>query len=196
MNLASKIESLLFIAAKPLSFKKLAELMNCEIEEIKEAVEQVKSKYNLEDFGIKVLQEGNEVQMSTHPENSNIIKDYLKDEMTGELTRPSLEALTIIAYRGPITKLELEQIRGVNCSLILRNLLLRGLIKEEMDEARAQNVFSVTFDFLRFLGITETKKLPDYEKLHSHDLLERLLTDLQEEKTNAEAVIAEVEVEL
>jgi len=63
-----------------------------------------------------------------------------------------------------------------------------------MDEARAQNVFSATFDFLRFLGITETKDLPDYDKLHSHDLLERLLTDLQEEKKTAVATEVEVDV--
>ncbi len=181
MNLESQMESLLFIAAKPLSFKKLAELLKCDVLEVKEATEKIKIKYNQENFGIKVLQEGNEIQMATHPENSALIKEYLKDEMTGELTRPSLEALTVIAYRGPITKLELEQIRGVNCSLILRNLLLRGLIKEETDEARAQNVYSPTFDFLRFLGISETKELPDYEKLHSHDLLEKLLNDLKQD---------------
>ncbi|HPV70530.1 MAG TPA: SMC-Scp complex subunit ScpB [Candidatus Magasanikbacteria bacterium] len=184
MSLESKTESLLFIAAKPLSFKKIAELLKGEVEEVKEAVEKIKQKYNQPEFGIRILQEGNEVQMSTNPENSSLIKDYLKDEMTGELTRPSLEALTIIAYRGPITKLELEQIRGVNCSLILRNLLLRGLVKEEMDEARVQNVYTTTFDFLRLLGLNETKELPDYEKLHSHDLLERLLTDLQQDNNN------------
>lgn len=181
MTLESKIESLLFIAAKPLSFKKISELLKVEVDLVKEAAEKIKQKYNQPGFGIKVMQEGNELQMATDPENSTLIKEYLKDEMTGELTRPSLEALTIIAYRGPITKLELEQVRGVNCSLILRNLLLRGLIKEEMDEARAQNVYTTTFDFLRHLGLTETKDLPDYEKLHSHDLLERLLSDLRQE---------------
>lgn len=181
MTLVSQIESLLFIAARPLSFKKLSELTKNEIEDVKSALEEIKNKYNQQNFGVRILQEGNEVQMATNPDNSSLIKDYLKDEMTGELTRPSLEALTIIAYRGPITKLELEQVRGVNCSLILRNLLLRGLIKEEVNEARAQNVYSVTFDFLRFLGISETKDLPDYEKLHSHDLLERLLNDLRQE---------------
>jgi segregation and condensation protein B len=185
MSLDSKIESLLFIAGKPVSFKKISELTGQEVTVVKEAVERMKQKYNQEDYGLRILQEGNEIQMSTNPSNSSLIKEYVKDEMTGELTRPSLEALTIIAYRGPITKLELEQIRGVNCSLILRNLLLRGLIKEEMDEARAQNVFSITFDFLRFLGINETKELPDYEKLHSHDLLERLLNDLKEEQNKS-----------
>lgn len=188
MNLESKIESLLFIAAKPLSFKKIAELTEQAAEEVKEAVEKIKAKYNQGDFGMRVLQEGSEIQMATNPENSSLIKNYLKDEMTGELTRPSLEALTIVAYRGPITKLELEQIRGVNCSLILRNLLLRGLIKEEMDEARVQNVYSVTFDFLKFLGLDETAQLSDYEKLHSHDLLERLLNDLKQENTPTAAV--------
>jgi len=60
-----------------------------------------------------------------------LLKILLKDETTGELTKPSIETLTIIAYRGPIAKYELERIRGINCSLILRNLILRGLAEEK-----------------------------------------------------------------
>ncbi|KKR48454.1 MAG: Segregation and condensation protein B [Candidatus Magasanikbacteria bacterium GW2011_GWC2_40_17] len=178
MPLTSKIESLLFIASKPLSFKKMAELLAVEKEEIASAVANLKEKYNQENNGIKILQEKEEIQMATDPQNSSLVKEFIKDETTGELTRPSLEALTIIAYRGPITKLELEQIRGVNCSLILRNLLLRGLIKEEDDKEKLQNVYSITFDFLRFLGVEDSAGLPDYEKLHSHNLLEKLLEEM------------------
>jgi chromosome segregation and condensation protein ScpB len=65
------------------------------------------------------------------------------------------------------------------------------LVKEEMDEARVQNVYTTTFDFLRFLGLNETKELPDYEKLHSHDLLERLLTDLQQDNNQVSSSTTE-----
>lgn len=191
MNLTSKIESLLFIASKPLSLKKIAELLDVEKEEAALAVNDLKEKYNQEGNGIKILQEKEEIQMATDPQNSNLVKEFIKDETTGELTRPSLEALTIIAYRGPITKLELEQIRGVNCSLILRNLLLRGLIKEEEDKEKLQNVYSITFDFLRFLGVENVAGLPDYEKLHSHNLLEKLLEEMNK-PTQENSVPADV----
>lgn len=175
MSLTSKIESLLFIAGKPLGLKKLADLTDSGEKEAEEAVRSLKEKYNQKESGVQIMASGKEVQLMTNPENGKLIKDYLKDEATGELTRPSLEALTIIAYRGPITKLELEQIRGVNCSLILRNLMMRGLIEAEEDRARVQTVYRVTFDFLRFLGLREPSELPDYEKLRNNEYLEKLL---------------------
>ena len=102
---------------------------------------------------------------------------YAKEEVSGELTKPSLETLTIVAYRGPVTKAELEQIRGVNCSLILRNLLIRGLIEGSFDKVKATTVYDVTHDFVRFLGLAEVEELPDYAKLHNHETLLALLND-------------------
>ena len=95
-----------------------------------------------------------------------------------ELTRPSLETLTIIAYRGPITKPEIEQIRGINCSLILRNLALRGLIEEADDAARLQPVYTVSVKFLRHLGIHAASELPQYEDLHGNERIGKMLEEL------------------
>jgi len=93
-----------------------------------------------------------------------------------------LETLTIIAYRGPISKPIIEQIRGVNCSLILRNLLIRDLIT---GEERDNDVFySVTPAFLQYLGLNSVKNLPDYEKLHSVENLEQFLADRTTENLN------------
>ena len=179
MSLTSRLESILFIAGKPLSFIKLAGLIECKEKEVKEAIKILKEKYNQPDSGLQIMTDGKEAQFMTNPQNGALIKEYVKDETTGELTRPSLETLTIIAYRGPITKLEMEQIRGVNCSLILRNLMMRGLIRAEEDKTRADTVYSVTFDFLKFLGVNEPSELPDYEKLRSNNLLDQLLNDAQ-----------------
>lgn len=184
-NLGSKIESILFIAAKPLTVKKLAEFTEVEEKEISDALNILKEKYNQQENGIQLMNNGREWQMITNPDNGKLVKQYVQDETTGELTRPSLEALTIIAYRGPITKLELEQIRGVNCSLILRNLMIRGLIQTEEDKARAQLVYTVTMDFMRFLGLRELNELPDYEHLHHNDLLQRLMEDTKKDETPA-----------
>ena len=97
----------------------------------------------------------------------------MRGEQVGELTRPSLESLTIIAYRGPITKAELEMIRGVNCSMILRNLLIRGLIREE--KGKTESVFRVSLEFLRWLGVQQASDLPDYDKLSGSDLIDQVL---------------------
>ncbi|HTM68248.1 MAG TPA: SMC-Scp complex subunit ScpB [Candidatus Binatia bacterium] len=173
--LTSKIESLLFVAARPMTLKRLAEVCGAEKEEVSAALDALVAKYNAEGSGIRLLHNGNEVQLSTSPDNARLVQDFLKDETTGELTKPSLETLTIIAYRGPVSKAELEQIRGVNCSLILRNLLMRGLVEAQGEPYDPQTTFRVTMDFIRFLGIAGVEELPDFDKLRSHENIVRVL---------------------
>lgn len=173
--LTSQIESLLFVAARPLNVKRLCEATGATKDEVTAALDAIAAKHNAEGSGIRVLRNGNDVQMSTSPDNSKSVQEFLKDETTGELTKPSLETLTIIAYRGPVTKAELEQIRGVNCSLILRNLLMRGLVEAQGEPYEPQTTFRVTMDFLRFLGVSGVEELPDYDKLRSHENILRVL---------------------
>lgn len=182
-NLKSKIESLLFITTKSLSAKKLAELTKSKPREIEEKIEELMEEYNQKDKGMQIIKNGNNYQMVTQPDNSNLIKDFVKEEITGELTRPQLETLTIIAYRGPISKPELEEIRGVNCSLILRNLMIRGLIDSKEDKKKMQTYYNITLDFMRHLGINDISELPDYEKLNKSETLEKFLEKGQEEKS-------------
>jgi len=185
-TLKSKIESLLFISNRPLNIKKLAELAKTENDKVKEAVDELAVEYNKEEKGVHISKINSSVQMVTNPENSKIVKDFVKDETTGELTKPQLEALTVIAYRGPITKAELEQIRGVNCSLILRNLIIRGLVEEKPDTKKMQTSYNITFDFLKFLGINEIRQLPDYDKLASDETLQKVL---EQRKAEDKAVV-------
>ncbi len=173
--LRSKIESLLFIAARPLTVKRLTEVCETTKEKVTDAIDEITAAYNDGNHGIRVLRNGNEVQMSTSPDNAKLVQDFLKDETTGELTKPSLETLTIIAYRGPITKAELEQIRGVNCSLILRNLLMRGLVEAQGEAGDSQATYHVTMDFIRFLGVANVEELPEYDKLRTHENIVRVL---------------------
>lgn len=125
--------------------------------------------------GIEIIKHGDKFQLVSAPENAELIKSFVKDEVAGELTRPSLEALTIIAYRGPISKIDLDRIRGVNCGMILRNLLIRGLIEAKEDLKKRETYYSVTLDFIRFLGLNEISELPDYERLHKEETLEKFL---------------------
>jgi segregation and condensation protein B len=178
MSVKSEIESLLFVASRPISLKRLAEATGHSKDEVKKALEALMAEYDArEGAGVVVLRNGDEVQLATSPDHADLVKTFLKDETFGELTRPALETLTIVGYRGPLTKAELEQIRGVNCSLILRNLMIRGLV-ETLDggkEGALPSQYRVTFDFLRYLGIRQASDLPDYDALRSDENLQKLL---------------------
>ena len=177
MNLKSQIESLLFLSPKPVAVKKLAEVTGGKKEEIKTILEGLKKEYDERGGGVSVIDHQGSYQMSTSAENSEMVRNFLKDEQLGELTKPGLETLTIIAYRGPLTKAELEQIRGVNCGLILRNLIIRGLVERREEKNKLRTVYEVTHEFLRYLGLTSIKELPDYEKLSTHESIERVLEE-------------------
>jgi len=175
MTLKSKIESLLFISNHPLSINKLAEILGVPKEEVKNELDILFTEYNSKEKGINIQKIGTNYQMITNSENGKIVADFLKEEVTGELTPASLETLTVIAYRGPITRTELELIRGVNCAIILRNLMMRGLIEEIEDKEQMVSKYQITFDFMKHLGINETAQLTDYAKLNSNEALEQIL---------------------
>jgi segregation and condensation protein B len=186
--LQKKIEVLLFLAGRPMSIKKLVELTEAPRADVVQAADALVQDYEQRQTGLLVQKAGDSYHMVSHPDLRKLAQAYVKDEVSGELTKPSLETLTIIAYRGPITKAELEQVRGVNCSLILRNLLIRGLIDTAYDKHQAATLYNVTHDFVRFLGLATVSELPDYEKLHTHETLQQFLdrnANPTEEKTDA-----------
>lgn len=181
MSITSQLESLCLVAAKPLSFKEAAVLLAVKEKEIEVAVSELTEKYKSQGSGFSVVVQSGKFQLTSASENADLIQRFLQSETTGELSQPSLEALTIIAYRGPVGKFELERIRGVNCSLIIRNLLLRGLIEEKFDRSVNENKYSITLDFLKFLGISQVTELPDYEKLRNHPNLAEFLAAAEKE---------------
>lgn len=181
MNISSQIETILFVASKPLGIKKICKSVNFEEGVVLSALDDLRKKYNHPDSGIIILENNGEWQMVSNPDNREAAENFLKAEVSGELTRPQLETLTVVSYCGPITKPELEQIRGVNCSLILRNLMMRGLVKEVEDVNKLMPVYEVTMDYLRHLGLDSLSALPDYDKLHNHEYLVSVLDQKNEQ---------------
>lgn len=179
-KLFSQLESILFVAGKPLSEKKLLKILNVRPEELGSALAHLSAKYGNEDSGVVLLHNNEEWQLASNPENKELAELFVKAELTGELTRPQLETLTVISYCGPITKPELEQVRGVNCSLILRNLLMRGLVKESDSESLLPS-YEVTMEYLQHLGIMSLEELPEYSTLHNHEFITK---NLESEKKN------------
>ncbi|MEI6378684.1 MAG: SMC-Scp complex subunit ScpB [Candidatus Falkowbacteria bacterium] len=177
MDLKHKLEALLFVSAKPMAVKQLAEFTEAAEEEVREACHELTVDYKDSGRGMTLIENGGKFQMVTAPEAADTVAKMVKVETSGELSRPSLEALTIIAYRGPISKTDLDRIRGVNCSLIIRNLLLRGLIEAKEGSEDDGTHYNVSFDFLKFLGLGSVEDLPDFARLHMDTTVDEALAD-------------------
>lgn len=178
-SLISQLESLLLLATKPMKKKELLKATAASEEVYASAVAGLKDRYNREGSGMNIIDHDEALQFVTSAENTQLVEKVYQSEMTGELTKPALETLTIVAYRGPINKPELELIRGINCSLILRNLAMRGLIDEQVGEDGIPR-YSVHPEFLQYLGLTSVQDLPNYQELSRHQLLEELLKQRQQ----------------
>ena len=160
----AELEALLFIAGRPLAMQAIAQHLSTTVEEAEHEVKVLQAVYEERKSGLVVTRINNDVQLATAPACSSLVQHFLQEEVQSDLTRPSLETLTIISYRGPLSKPELEQLRGVNCSLILRNLAVKGLISCETKQGI--EYYSVSFEFLKLLGVPSPQELPDYARLH------------------------------
>lgn len=174
MELPRKLESLLFVSGKPLAVRTLARLTDASPELVRRALDEIRERL-ASDHGMVLQEVGDAVQLVTHPDVSKLLTRYLKEEEFGELTKPALETLTIIAYRGPIAKTDLDVLRGVNCALILRNLQIRGLIQAQGEPKKPGTTYVVTHEFLRHLGAARVEDLPDYATLHTDAAVDALL---------------------
>ncbi|HZX74896.1 MAG TPA: SMC-Scp complex subunit ScpB [Cyclobacteriaceae bacterium] len=162
MELESKIEGLLFYKGEDVPVKKLAELFNVSIEEIEEALKKLDQ--SLVGRGIVIVRRGDTVVLGIAKELSSLIESIRKDEITKELSKAALETLSIILYKNGIARNEIDYIRGVNSSFILRNLLVRGLVERIVDPKDSRKVlYRPTFDTLSYMGVTKIEDLPNYK---------------------------------
>src|SRR3990167_6589956 len=170
--LKNNIEAVLFISPRPMSIRRLASILDAEEAAVRKALSELIDEYAGHLGGLVIAEHEGEVQMITTADTATAVQKFLKDETTGELTKPSLETLTIVAYRGPITRSDLERIRGVNCSIILRNLMVRGLVQEHEGGNNRPSTYTVSVEFLRHLGLASIEDLPDYQSLHNAEVLD------------------------
>jgi segregation and condensation protein B len=132
MELESKIEGLLFYKGEDVTIKKLSEIFDVSKEQIEEAL--VKLRESLSNRGVILIQKDDSIMLGVTPELSPLIESMRKDEITKELSKASLETLSIILYKNGVSRSEIDYIRGVNSSFIIRNLLVRGLVEKVVDE--------------------------------------------------------------
>lgn len=183
MDIGSVIESMLFISGEAMSFKTLSKYTSINVADLENAANELAKKYSEENKGIRILIKDKEIQMVTAGENSKYVENYMKEDIEGELSRAALEVLSVVAYRGPILRSKIEEIRGVNCSFTLRHLLIRGLVERinNPSDARAY-LYRISFDFLKKLGVEKVKDLPRFEELKNKKILEERFVENVEAK--------------
>ena len=173
MQLKSLVESLLFVADRPVPVSDIAQAIEAGVDEVESALQSLAAEY--QERGIRLQRKGDQVQMVSAPEAGPHIERFLGLEISGRLSVAALETLSIVAYRQPVTRAQIDAIRGVQSDGVLRSLVRRGLV-EQLGRAPTvgrPHLFGTTFEFLQQFGLQELNELPDWAKLKS-ELEERI----------------------
>jgi len=166
IELESKIEGLLFYKGEDVSIKKLSEILSVTEEEIKEALKKLEQ--SLVGRGIVLVFKEDRVVLGITGELSPLIESIRKEEIAKELSKAALETLSIVMYKNGVSRSEIDYIRGVNSSFILRNLLVRGLVEKVIDSKDSRKIlYRPTFETLSYMNITSIEQLPNYEQVVS-----------------------------
>ncbi|WP_407301140.1 SMC-Scp complex subunit ScpB [Clostridium botulinum] len=163
----SIIESLLFMSGEPINIKDLATILNCKQDKVSSLLNEMKNSYVGKDRGIKILIHNRAVQLVTKPENSIYVEKLLKTNVRQSLSQVALETLSIIAYKQPITRVAIDEIRGVKSDRAIYTLLEKNIIKEcgRLDVPGKPILYGTTEEFLKFFGLDSIEAIPNLEDL-------------------------------
>lgn len=166
-NLKSIIESLLFVWGEPLSYKEIAKVVEKENSEIKKTLEEMKEEYERNDRGLELKSYNGEYQFVTKKENFDYINKLVDKKKTKKLSNSAMEVLSIVAYKQPVTRLEIEEIRGVKSNSSIDLLVNRGLIEEvgRLDKMGKPILYGTTKEFLRVFSLDSLKSLPKLKEI-------------------------------
>ena len=165
MQIKSLVESLLFVADRPVTVENLATALNVGTDEVESALQVLSEEY--QERGIRVQRKADEVQLASAPEAGPHIERFLGLDMSKRLSPAALETLSIVAYRQPATRAQVEAIRGVNSEGVLRSLVRYGLL-ESVGRGKTVGrpiLYGVTWEFLEQFGLQNLDELPDWEEL-------------------------------
>jgi segregation and condensation protein B len=163
-KLKPQIVSILFVAEKPVALKELQEVLEVSEQDLKSAVAELMAENQT--AGIILLAHNDKLQLASSPDNSALVRKFLSLELREKLTDPALETLAIILYRQPVSKAEIENIRGVNSQYTLRHLMIRGLVEKVQSASdKRMQLYKTSLEFMQHLGIKNMQDLPDFEEL-------------------------------
>lgn len=158
------VESLLFVASEPVPVTQIAEALNVKLAEVEQALAELNAAEQAT-RGVRVQRKADKVQLTTQPECAPYIEKFLGLDLTTRLSKPALETLAIIAYQQPVTRAQIEHVRGVNCDAVLSTLLNRGLIEEvgRLETAGRPIQYGTTFAFLQHFGLRGLDDMPSLQ---------------------------------
>ncbi|HHY82059.1 MAG TPA: SMC-Scp complex subunit ScpB [Clostridiales bacterium] len=159
------VESILFVSGDPVDAKEIGRILDLDVRMVRKLMKKMSDCYHFERRGLQIISVNDTYQLGTRPEYSNYIQKFIGQERSQGLSQASLETLAVIAYRQPVTKADIESIRGVKCDYILNTLLNRGLIQEvaRMDTPGRPILYGTTDLFLRSFGLSSINELPPLE---------------------------------
>jgi len=177
--LLSALEALLFVSGEPISVERLTKALDQPEKEIEDSLKQLEEKYiNDETSGLMLIRNSHSVLLAAKLIHGALVEHLTKSTLQENLSKPALEVLAIVAYRAPVSRTEIDAIRGVNCSFTLRNLLLRDLISREGNPSDSRGyLYRPTLRFLQTLGIGRITELPDFESLSQDERLRMILEE-------------------
>lgn len=164
-KIKSIIEGILFAWADPVNIADLSKVLEVSPSKIRELILAMQDDYEQEERGLRILQVNENFQLSTKPENYDYISEFVSTKNKKNLSNASLETLSIIAYKQPVTKIEVEEIRGVKCDSSIRALIELGLIEitGQLNKIGRPNIYETTEEFLKKFGLKSIDDLPEIE---------------------------------
>ncbi|HHV73701.1 MULTISPECIES: SMC-Scp complex subunit ScpB [unclassified Thermoanaerobacterium] len=167
MDIDCIIESILFAAGRPVKIKTLSDVLNISTKDVIESFNRLKNSYDRENRGVKVSMINDSIVMSSNEAYSDYIKKALGLDIKQGLSQAALEVLSIIAYNQPITRIDIEKIRGVKCEKAINTLLEFNLIKEDgrINAPGRAILYSTTDDFLKYFNLPSLKDLPPLDDI-------------------------------
>lgn len=173
-NIKYAIEGILFAAGEPVKAAKLAVVLDVELKDVKNAVEELRTEYDRDKRGFNIIEILEGYQICSRPEYYTYIQEILGEQRNQPLSNAAMEALAIIAYKQPVTRAQIEQIRGVNSDGCVNRLYERGLIDEagRLDAPGRPILYATTQTFLRCFGLKSPDELPpiDFVQMKIDDL--------------------------
>lgn len=161
MHAGSAIVAILFYKGEPVAYEELAALSSVSTEEVRREVEVLQPA--LQNLGLTLVMTDASVELRTNAEASALIDAMRKEELSRDLGKAALETLSILMYKGPATRAEIEYIRGVNSTAILRNLQIRGLVEKASNPNDQRSyLYKPTHDLLAHLGVSSTSDMTEY----------------------------------
>ncbi len=167
MNKLAVLEGLLFVVGDDgLTLNQIVEILGIDLDEAKALIMELRHEYERESRGIQINILGDRFKLSTKKEHREYYQKLIETPDNNSLSQAALETLAIVAYNEPLTRVEIDEIRGVNSRDMLRKLVAKGLVKEEgrSDMPGRPILYATTNEFLDYFGLSSKEELPKFEK--------------------------------